>query len=187
MKKYIIGLRGISPIVFNTRQKEIDVETSELKKDEYPEWEMKNWKRKALRDKKGNVIIPVIWIKASFVNACKHSRMVPNFATSKKETYTRYAEAMYFNDTDFKCNEKDLVLLESYMGAQGAGSKTKVLKCYPKLEEWKTNVEISDPAGRMTEKELKALFDYAGMFEGIGDFRKVNCGRFEVDSVKEIK
>lgn len=187
MKKYIIGLKGISPIVFNTRQKEIDEEIMELKKNEYSEWENKNWRRKALRDNKGNVIIPVIWVKSSFVGACKHSRIVPSFATSKKETYTRYAEAMYFEDTDFKCNEKELILLESYMGAQGAGSKTKVLKCYPKLEKWETNVEISDPAGRMTEKEMKTLFDYAGMFEGIGDFRKVNHGRFEVTSIKEIK
>ena len=187
MKKYIIGLKGITPLVFNTRQKEIDEEISKLKKDEYSEWESANWRRKAKRDKKGNVIIPVIWIKASFVNACKHSKMVPSFATSKRETYTRYAEAMYFIDTDFKCSEKELILLESYMGAQGAGSKTKVLKCYPKIDSWQTNVTIIDPAGRMSEKELKSLFEYAGMFEGIGDFRKVNCGRFEVVSIKEIK
>ena len=187
MKKYIVGIKGISPLVFNTRQKEVDEEISELKKNEYSEWEKNNWKRKALRDEKGNVIIPVIWIKSSFVNACKHSRIVPSFSTSKRETYTRYAEAMYFQNTTFKCDEKDLALIESYMGAQGAGSKTKVLKCYPKVDRWKTEVEIVDPSGRMTIKEMKALFEYAGMFEGIGDFRKVNCGRFEVIGIKEIK
>ena len=73
------------------------------------------------------------------------------------------------------------------MGAQGAGSKTKVLKCFPKLENWETSVEISDPAGRMTQEELKTILEFAGMFEGIGDFRKVNHGRFEVESIKEIK
>ena len=187
MKKYIIGLKGISPIVFNTRQIGLDEEISKLKKDEYSAWEKKNWKNKAERDSKGNVIIPVRWIKSSFVNACKHSRIVPNFATSKKETYTRYAEAMYFNNSSFKCNEKELILLQAFMGAQGANSKTKVLKCYPKLEEWETNIEVIDPAGRMTQEELKAIFDFAGMFEGIGDFRKVNHGRFEVESIKEIK
>jgi len=187
MKTYIIGLKGISPLVFNTRQKNIDEEIAELKKNEYQEWEKKNWKRKATRDKKGDVIIPIIWIKSSFVNACKHSRVVPNFATSKKETYTRYAEALYFQNSTFKCNEKELILLEAYMGAQGAGSKTKVLKCYPKIEKWETTFEIKDPSGRMTEKEMEGLFEYAGMFEGIGDFRKVNHGRFEVVSIKEIK
>ena len=187
MKKYIVGIKGISPIVFNTRQKELDEETTKLKKNQYPEWERTNWRRKAVRDKKGNVIIPVIWIKSAFVNACRHSRIVPNFATSKKETYTRYAEAMYFQDTSFKCNAKDLILLEAYMGAQGSNSKTKVLKCYPKLDEWTTEVTITDASGRMTTEEMKTLFEYAGMFEGIGDFRKVNCGRFEITSIKEIK
>jgi len=187
MKKYKVKLKGISPIVFNTMQKELAEEISTLKKDEYSEWEKKNWKRKALRDNKGNVIIPIIWIKAAFVNACKHSRIVPNFATSKKETYTRYAEAMYFQNSDFKCNEKDLILLEAYMGAQGANSKTKVLKCYPKLETWETCIEISDPAGRMSKEELEKLFEFSGLFEGIGDFRKVNHGRFELVSIQEIK
>lgn len=187
MKNYIVKLKGISPLVFNTRQKEIDEEIQKLKKDQYAEWEKKNWKKKAMRDKKGNVIIPVIWVKSTFVNACKHSRIVPNFATSKKETYTRYAEAMYFKNSSFKCNEKDLKPIESYMGAQGAGSKTKVLKCFPKVDEWETEAELTDPSGRMTIEEMKSIFDYAGMFEGIGDFRKVNCGRFEVVSIKEVK
>ena len=187
MKRYIIGLRGISPIVFNTRQIKIDEEIASLKKDEYADWEKNNWKRKAERDNKGNVIIPVRWIKSTFVNASKHSRIVPNFATSKKETFTRYAGSMYFQNTSFKCSEKDLILLESCMGAQGANSKTKVWKCYPKLDEWETNVEILDPAGRMTMEELKTIFEFAGVFEGIGDFRKVNCGRFDVESIKEIK
>lgn len=187
MKKYIVGLKGTSPLVFNTRQKELDEEISKLKKDQYAEWERENWKRKALRDKKGNVIIPVVWIKSAFVGACKHSRIVPKFATSKKETYTRYAEAMYFNNSTFKCSDKNLILIEAYMGAQGAGSKTKVLKAYPKVEDWETEVEIADPSGRMTQEEMKNIFEFAGMFEGVGDFRKVNAGRFEVTSLKEIK
>lgn len=187
MKKYIVGLKGNSPIVFNTRQEDVDTEISKLKKDQYSEWENNNWKKKAEKDKDGNVIIPVRWIKASFVNACKHSRLVPNFATSKKETYTRYAESMYFTDVTFKCSEKELKLIKAYMGAQGANSKTKVLKCYPKLDNWKTDVTIIDPSGRMTKEEMKELFDFAGVIEGIGDFRKVNCGRFEVTDIKEIK
>ncbi len=189
MKKYIVGLKSISPLVFNTRQKELDEEITKLAKVDFPSWEKKNWKRKAVRDDKGNVIIPVIWVKAAFVNACKHSGMVPNknVTSSKKSTYTRYAEAMFFEETDFKCNEKELVLIEAYMGAQGAGSRTKVLKSYPKVDKWKTNVKITDPDGRMTIEEMKTLFGYTGRFEGIGDFRKVNCGRFEVTDIKEIK
>jgi len=187
MKKYIVSLRGTSPLVFNTPQEEIAKELKKLKKDQLPEWEEKNWKRKAERDNKGNVIIPIRWIKSAFVNACKHSRKVPHFATSKKETYTRYADALYFTDTTFKCNDKDLREKRAYMGAQGAGSKTKVLKIFPSIDKWETTIEISDGLGRMTIEEMKELFEFAGVIEGVGDFRKVNAGRFEVVSIKEIK
>jgi hypothetical protein len=187
MKKYNIKIKGNSPLVFNTPQQELQEEISKLKKDEYSDWEKKNWKRRALRDKSGNVIIPIIWIKAAFENACKHCKMVPNFATSKKETYTRYAGSMYFNNSTFKCSDKELISLSQFMGAQGKNSSSKVLKIYPKVDKWETNFEIADPEGRMTTEELKTILEYAGMFEGIGDFRKVNCGRFEVDSIKEIK
>ena len=187
MKKYIVKLKSNTPLLLNVRQRDMDKELKELKKDQLEAWEDANWKRKAERDNKGNIIIPVRWIKSAFVNACKHSKIVPSFATSKKETFTRYGEAMYFQNSSFKCNEKDLILLESCMGAQGAGSKTKVWKSYPKLDNWETTVEVLDPAGRIKEEELKTIFEFAGMFEGIGDFRKVNHGRFEITSIKEIK
>ena len=187
MKKYIIGLKGTSPLVFNTLQKELEDEKKKLKKDELSEWEQKNWMKKAERDSKKNIIIPVRWLKRAFVNACKHSRKVPHFATTKKETYTRYAESLYFNNTSFKRQEKDLELIEAYMGGTGAGSTTKVLKCFPKVSEWETTVEVSDGLGRMNVEEMKEFFEFAGIIEGIGDFRKENCGRFEVVSIKEIK
>jgi len=187
MKKYIVSLRGNSPLVFNTPQEEIARELKKLKKDQLAEWEEKNWKKKAERDSKGNVIIPERWIKSAFVNACKHSKKVPHFATSKKETYTRYSEALYFANSSFKCNDKDLKEIKAYMGAQGAGSKTKVLKIFPKVDQWETTIEISDGLGRITIEEMKELFEFAGVIEGIGDFRKVNAGRFEILSIKEIK
>lgn len=185
MKKYSVKLKGVSPIIFNVRQEELDEEMNDLKKNELGDWEKSNWRRKAEQDKSGNVIIPIRWIKASFVNACKHSRIVPSFATSKKETYTRYGESIYFEDSSFKCNPKSLILQKKYMGNPNTGGQ--ILKCYPKLDEWETTIELSDPAGRMDISELKTIFEFAGMFEGIGDLRKDNCGRFGVQSIKEIK
>jgi isopropylmalate/homocitrate/citramalate synthase len=187
MKKYIVELEGTSPLVFNTRSQELDEERAKLKRDELAEWEQKNWRRKAERDKKGNVIIPIRWLKSAFVNACTHSKIVPNFATSKRETYTRYAKAMYFDNSSFKCSEKDLEKREAFMGAQGKNSSTSVLKVYPSIKEWKTTIEVADGIGRMTIEELKEIFTFAGIIEGIGDFRVVNAGRFEVISIKEKK
>ena len=187
MKKYIIGLKGISPIVFNTRQIGLDEEISKLKKDEYSAWEKKNWKQKAERDSKGNVILPTRWFRASFIQSCKSTMMVPKFATSKKQTYTRYAQSLIFQGTTFMCNEKDLKEYGAYVGAQGAGSKTKVWRIRPQLDSWETDIEVIDPFGRMDEDEFKELLDYSGTIVGVGDGRSLNFGRFEVVSIKVKK
>jgi len=97
MKKYSVRLRSTTPLLLNVRQKELDDELKELKKDQLSEWEEKNWRRKAERDKKGNVIFPLRWFRSAFIQACKSSGLVPSFATSKKQTYTRYAQKYGFS------------------------------------------------------------------------------------------
>lgn len=169
----------------NVRQREIDDELKKLKRDQFDEWEKENWKRKAERDKKGNVILPVRWFRSAFIQACKSSMIVPHFATSKKQTYSKYAQSMIFQDTNFKISENELKEYGSYVGAQGANSKTKVWKIRPMIEFWETDIEIIDPFGRMSEGELKELLEYAGMLIGVGDGRSLNFGRFEVVSIKE--
>lgn len=187
MKKYIVKLKSTTPLLLNVRQKELDNELKELKKDQMSEWEELNWKRKAERDKRGNVILPVRWFRSAFIQACKSSMLVPNFATSKRQTYTKYSQSMVFQNTTFICSEKDLKAYGSYVGAQGANSKTKVWKIRPQIEAWETDLEVIDPFGRMSEKEFKELVDYSGMLVGVGDGRSLNFGRFEVVSIKEKK
>lgn len=187
MKKYSVRMRATTPLLLNVRQKELDNELRELKKDQLGEWEEKNWRRKAERDKKGNVIFPTRWFRSAFIQACKSSMMVPHFATSKKQTYSKYATSMIFQNTTFVCSEKDLIEYGAYVGAQGANSKTKVWRIRPQIEKWETDIEIIDPFGRMKDSELKELLDYAGMLVGVGDGRSLNFGRFEVVSLKEKK
>ena len=187
MKKYSIRLRSTTPLLINVRQKELDNELKELKKDQMAEWEEKNWRRKAERDKKGNVFLPERWFRSSFIQACKSSMIVPSFATSKKQTFTRYAQSLIFQNTTYICSEKDLKEYGAYVGAQGAGSKTKVWRIRPQIDKWETDVEVIDPFGRMSDKEFRELLDFSGMLVGVGDGRSLNFGRFEVVSIKEKK
>ena len=46
MKTYSVKIRGVSPLFFNVRSREIDMELKKLKKNEYEEWEEKNWIKK---------------------------------------------------------------------------------------------------------------------------------------------
>lgn len=185
MKRYKITVKGETPLLINTRQRDIDLELKEVKRDKLDEWEEKNWRRKAETDKKGKVCIPTRWMRAAFIEACKGTGVVPHFAKSKKQTYTKYAQSMIFENTSFSMDPKSLLPYGAFVGAQGANSKTKVWKIRPMVEDWETDFDMVDPFGRMNEKELKEILDYMGMLVGIGDGRSLNFGRFEIKSIKE--
>ena len=78
-----------------------------------------------------------------------------------------------------------LIYFGAYVGAQGAGSRSKVWKVRPMVKEWKGVFEIIDPLGRMRREELEELMNYGGYIIGIGDARALNYGRFDVTEVKE--
>jgi len=184
-KTFEVKVKSISPLLFNTRQRELDIELKNLKKDQLEEWEQKNWKRKAETDKNGNIYIPSRWFRGCFINACKFTRIVPHFATSKNQTYTKYAESMFFKDGSFKCKKSDLKEYGAYVGAQGANSKTKIWRIRPLVEEWETTFEVIDTGERMLLEEFKMLMESAGMIIGIGDGKAIGFGRFEVISINE--
>lgn len=184
VKKYKVKIQGISPLILDTRQRNLDLEKKELKKNELDDWDQKNWNRKAETDSKGDVRIPNRWLRQTFITACKTTRKVPHFAVRKGETYTRYAEAMGFNNSSFKCSPKKLQAWGTYVTI---GGKSQIYCIRPMLEKWETEFEITDSFGRMKEKELRELLEYAGALLGIGTARKLNYGRFEVVSIKEIK
>jgi hypothetical protein len=156
-----------------------------LKKDQIAEWEEKNWKRKAYYDKKGNVIIPGIWFRGAIINAARQTRLVPNFATSKKQTFTNYVESFIVENIGEKYKEKMLEYDGQYVDGQGGRGGSKVWRIRPRLDNWTAKLRIVDPAGRMLKDELKALLEYAGMFVGVGDGKKINYGRFEIITIME--
>jgi len=184
MKQYCVRLKSTTPLLCNVRQRKIELELRKLKKNELADWEENNWQRKAEIDKKGNVIIPSRWFRSAFINACKFSRLVPHFETRKTATYTRYAESLIWQNSDFLFEVKNLKPYGAYVGAQGAGSKTKIWRIRPQIDSWESNIEMVDPFEKMSVDELKELLEYCGMLVGVGDGRNLNFGRFEVVSIK---
>lgn len=189
-KKYEIQIKNIenSPICWNVMKRELEEEKKKLKKNELNEWEEENWQRKAEYNDKGKVIIPERWFKQSIVEACKKTRMVPHFATSKNETYTRYAQTFMIENIDGSiCKTKDLKYFGAYEGGRGKNSSTKVWRVRPMLKKWGAKFLLYDPAGRIKKKDLQTLIEYAGMFCGIGDNRRNNFGRFEIVKIEEVQ
>ena len=190
IKKYEIKIDGETPVIFNRMKKENEDEKKKLRKDELSEWEEKNWLKKAEFNGNSTVVMPTEWIKSMLLNACKQTKMVPHFATTKKATYTRYFQSVLIPPKPpiLLGKKKELVPHGGYYPAQGT-RKTggKVWKVFPKMEKWSVTFNLVDPFGRMKKAELKELIEYGGMFIGLGDQRAMNFGRFDIDYVKEIK
>lgn len=183
IKKYKIKIKGTSPIIWNVMKKEIEDEKKKLKKNELGDWEENNWHKKAEFDSEGGIIIPDRWFKSMIETSAKQTRIVPHFATRKNETYTNYINSFMVYSKGKKFNRKDLEYYGAFVGAQGKNSSTKVWRVRPLINKWSWEFEIIDPAGRMKEDELKALIEYGGLFIGLGDNRKNNYGRFEIQNI----
>ncbi len=187
-KKWIVEIKGIKPLISNVRKRELDAELSACKKDELNEWEENNWRRKAEVDDNEQVFIPERWFKAMLIMSCKKTTMVPHFATSKRQTYTSYVSSFVINNIgDPLCAASETEYFGAYVGAQGAGSKSKVWRVRPRIKEWGATFEIIDPLGRMKKEELEELLTYGGLIIGIGDARSLNYGRFDVTKIMEAK
>ncbi len=187
-KTYKIKLKSTTPVVWNVIKKELEEEKKKLKKDEFSEWEEKNWRRKAAFDNKGRVIFPSQWFKSSLINACKISKMVPSFANKKSETYTRYVGNFLIDDIPpVAQNKNKLSYYGNYLSSQGLMKSGKVWRVRPLIKSWETSFHIIDPQCRMIKEELIALLSYSGSYVGIGDDRIRNMGRFKVISVEEVK
>jgi len=174
VKKYEISISGMNPVIYNRMKKEIEDEKKKLKKNELQEWEEKNWIKKADWNDDGELVLPKEWFKGMLLNACKQTRLVPHFATSKKSTFTSYIGGCLVDDSIFyrdgrAATKDDLHAFGAYMP-----------------EPWSAKIIFVDVYGRMKKSELEELVEYGGMYIGIGDSRKEGYGRFDVSSIEVI-
>lgn len=184
----MIEIKGITPVVYNRQKMELRNIIKELKKDQLEENELKNWKLKA-EIINGNAVIPPEWIISCLVNSAKETRIIPWFATSKNQTYTKYISNIKINPGKpiIAGKEKDLKRKEAMLSSQGKSNMGgKVLRCHPILENWNASFELIDTVGRMKKDELSTLLNWGGTAVGIGDQRIFNFGRFEIIGIKEL-
>jgi len=189
MKTYEVEIKGITPLVWNRQKMELRETIKNLKKDQLEENELNNWKIKAELSN-GNAIIPSEWIIGCMVNAAKETRIIPWFATSKNQTYTKYMSNIRVNPGKPIVAGKadDLKRKDALLSSQGKNNRGgKVLRCHPMLEDWSASFTLIDTVARMKKEELEKLLNWAGMAVGIGDQRIFNFGRFDVKKIKEVK
>lgn len=188
MKRYNVEIKGITPLIWNRQKMKLREILKGLKKDQLEENEFKNWLMKA-EINNGNAIIPPEWIIGCLVNSAKETRIIPWYATSKNQTYTKYISNIKVSPGKpiIAGKSSDLKRKDGIFSSQGKSNRGgKVIRCHPILEKWGASFELIDTVERMKKEELEELLTWGGTAVGIGDQRIFNFGRFEVKNIKEV-
>jgi len=188
MKTWEVEIFGVTPLLWNRRNRQLVKDYEGIKKDALDVFEEETWLRRCeeidSNDLKAHV--PEDWLHTAIIDGCKKTRIVPHFATSKNQTYTFYMESVWLEVIGTICNKKDLRPYGTYVRI-GGRTGGLIWRIRPVLDKWALKFQIKDPDGRINKKELNTILEYTGMFVGIGDGRKKRFGRFEVKSLKEKK
>lgn len=183
MKTYEIVLEGATNLLINKFSHELNKEKTAIGKDKIPEWEEKNWHRKAYYDKENNLILPDTYITGSLRRGAFSSGVQLNKKQGKKTISKGFVDGNLLIDVSpiiqteselkpFDCNVK-------------IGTST-IMTIRPMIEKgWKVKFNIIDLNESFSKEELKNLFDYCGKFIGVGDWRP-KYGRYSIISIKEV-
>lgn len=182
MKEWEVKVRGIRGLIWDVPKKELMEEIRRLKEKEVEEWHQANWKRKADYDDKENLLVPPIWIEKSIVTASTQLGMIPYYAKSKKERYTKYLSNVTVHSVSSPGKLSEVKKIETALRRKDGAL---VWTVRPILDKWEISYKVSDPFGKMKKEEIEEIIEYAGEMIGIGAYRKGKFGRSEVIDIKE--
>lgn len=166
MRQVRVHLRSTSPY----RQSKYILEKkkrNELDQD----FEERVWRQRMHVNSDGYMIIPAQHFKASFhLGASYKTEKIPG---QGQRTFTKHLQSgVRVSDPLVLPYKADDVEGEWVMsGAQGAGSKTQVPKCFPTIEKWDGEVVYYVLDDIVTPEIFEITLRQAGMFIGIGSYR----------------
>ena len=196
MQTYIATLIGQSPISFGRYHN-----TEKKPREAADDFEERTWHMRLHTDSEGNSMIPPMAFKNCLSMAAKKLGMpVPGKA---RRTFTAIflsgimvvEHAPVLAPEGKKSKQAKLddyrkeTLFVSANGKSGQGTGTRVMRHFPTLDTWVTQVEIHvvDPA--ITHDILLEHLDFAGKMVGVGRFRPENggfYGRFKTEALELV-
>lgn len=182
MKTYKVRIEGVSPLLMNRPSALIGDISKERTQKDIPPTEQAKLK---LYEIDGKLYQPETHIKGALVEAGKSQKVVG----SGKATYSKiigYAvEINPFEIIHLKPKWEVYSVL-----AVNPNTKGRNLLHRPMLKDWALDFEVTFDDDQISAVVLKEIFDKAGRFVGIGDWRpakKGRFGKFQVTSWKEAK
>ena len=182
MKTYNVTIKGITPLLMNRPSVLIgDISKEKLQKEVKPEAQASQ----KLYENGGKLYQPSTHIKGALVDAGKTQKVVGK----GKATYSKiigYAVEVEPYEIVHKKQK-----WESYsVLAVNPNTKGRNLLHRPMLKDWELDFQVVFDEEQIPASILKEVFDRAGRFSGIGDWRpnkKGTFGKFQIVSWKEVK
>jgi hypothetical protein len=171
LTKAIVTLQSMSPYTQSRNYEEPFLE-GESKGD----YDKRNW-RKHLHTKEGIVYIPARAIQMALADGAKYSKkQIPG---QGKATWTaKFASGIaIFEDISLSIHENDVDFIDIYANADGIrGSGKRVMRRFPIIPSWKSTFEVQILDEIITKDVFEEIFEIAGLYIGIGQYRPQNTG-----------
>jgi len=179
---------SLESITYYSQGKYYDAERVPKKEGEnMAQYEIRTWRNRMHFDESGEVFIPCAQFKNAIKAAAKFkSKQIPG---QGKTTYTKHFQAgvIVLDNTPIGIHKDDVESEQVFIGPKGIG---KVMKTFPRIEEWKAEVHF----WVLDDAITKDIFDYyigvAGSLIGIGRYRPYtgdggggHYGRFKCNKI----
>jgi hypothetical protein len=176
----VVKFTSLSPISFGRFHA-----TEKLEKEGHDEYEKRTWREKAHYNKNNDVQITPFMIKNMLSDAAKFLSI--QIKGKGKSTYTKHIEAgiMIQDYMPIGIKKEDVTGVWMHVPSDGKrGGSSRVMKCFPVIEEWHGCCEILVLDETITKEVLIQHLTEAGKFIGMGSFRPRNNGIFGRFSVE---
>lgn len=173
------------------------VTSSKGPNETHEQFEERTWKEKIRTNKQGEVVLNQFALKNALEGSAKRlKRKIPG---EGKSTYTKlFVQGVMVGKNPLlktkagkPYKRDDFQGIPLFVPSDGnRGSKTRVTRIFPTIDEWQCELELIVIDPKITEDVLQEHLNEAGIFIGLGSMRAENGGvngRFIVDSITKAK
>lgn len=163
-------------------------DTEKLNRETHEDYETRTWREKSNYDKDGIVFIPAMAFKQALDDVAKmFSTQIPG---KGKSTYTKHFKSGVFcmENVSIGIHKDDMNMVAINANSDGVrGSGKRVKRLFPETPSWSADVQFMIADDTITDEVFEKTIKDAGMFIGVGRFRRQNggmYGSFKVESIE---
>ncbi len=181
MKKYKIGIRGITPLLHN-KPEEYGFDEQWVEKKASTDWEAEALKKLYI-DSEGHIYQPATHIDRALIEAGKKIKVKGQGKATYSKLFGSMVSVEEFEIVHKKPKyeiHKSLVVIPS--------TKGRIMRYRPMFKEWALEFTINAEE-EIPQEVIKEAFEIAGKYVGIGDWRpekKGKFGKFQVVEWREV-